>query len=315
MGHRLAMGLAAVLVIGPAAAAQQTIMPGTVEAVSLLGDSLRRPTLAPETEARLRGQLAEAEADLARNPRSADAAIWVGRRLGYLGHFREAIAVFSRGVSEHPDDARFYRHRGHRYITVRRFDRAIDDLLYAVALTRGKRDVVEPDGAPNARNIPVSSLQSNIRYHLALAYYLKGDFRSAARWWQEDLSRARNNDTRVAAGYWLYLSLRRMGRLTQASEVLGQFRPGMDIIENDAYYRLLLFFKGALPRDSVAAGGGADQALQDATVGYGLGAWDWVNGRREAAMATWKGILEAGNWPSFGYVAAEAEAARRSAGR
>ena len=291
--------------------AQQTFMTGEVEAISLLGDSLRRPVLPPATDARLQLQLADAQAELASHPRSADAAIWVGRRLGYLGHYREAIAVFSRGVSEHPNDARFYRHRGHRYLTVRRFDRAIDDLLYAVTLTRGKPDVVEPDGAPNARNIPVSSLQSNIRYHLALAYYLKGDFRSAARWWGEDLRRARNNDTRVAAGYWLYLSLRRMGQAAQAAEVLRQFRPGMDIIENDAYYRLLLLFRGDLPRDSVVSGGGTDQALQDATLGYGLGAWDWVNGRRDAALATWRRTLQGGSWASFGYIAAEAEVARR----
>jgi tetratricopeptide (TPR) repeat protein len=291
--------------------AQQPLIPGDVEAISLLGDSLRRPALVPATEARLREQLADAEADLASHPRSADAAIWVGRRLGYLGQYREAIAVFSRGVSEHPNDARFYRHRGHRYITVRRFDRAIDDLLYAVALTRNKPDVVEPDGAPNARNIPVSSLQSNIRYHLALAYYLKGDFRNAARWWGEDLRRARNNDTKVAAGYWLYLSLRRMGQAAQAAEVLKQFRPGMDVIENDAYYRLLLLFRSDLPRDSLAIGGGADQALQDATMGYGLGAWDWINGRRDAAIRTWQEVLQGGSWPSFGYVAAEADVARR----
>jgi tetratricopeptide (TPR) repeat protein len=308
--HIVALMVAVLATAGPLRA-QQTVLPGGVEAISLLGDSLFRPVLPPATEARFRQQLVDAEADLATRPGSADAIIWVGRRLGYLGHFREAIAVFSRGVSEHPNDARFYRHRGHRYITVRRFDRAIDDLLYAVTLTRNRPDVVEPDGAPNARNIPVSSLQSNIRYHLALAYYLKADFRNAARWWGEDLRRARNNDTRVAAGYWLYLSLRRMGQSAQAAEVLKQFRPGMEIIENDAYYRMLLFFKGDLPRDSVASRGGADRALQDATVGYGLGAWDWINGRRDAAMQTWRGILSAGSWPSFGYVAAEADLARR----
>ncbi|MBS1242205.1 MAG: Tetratricopeptide 2 repeat-containing protein [Gemmatimonadetes bacterium] len=211
MKHLVAVMVAVLATAGPLRA-QQTVLPGGVEAISLLGDSLFRPVLPPATEARFRQQLVDAEADLATRPGSADATIWVGRRLGYLGHFREAIAVFSRGVSEHPNDARFYRHRGHRYITVRRFDRAIDDLLYAVTLTRNRPDVVEPDGAPNARNIPVSSLQSNIRYHLALAYYLKADFRNAARWWGEDLRRARNNDTRVAAGYWLYLSLRRMGQ-------------------------------------------------------------------------------------------------------
>ena len=43
-------------------------------------------------------------------------------------------------------------------------------------LVAAKPDEVEPDGAPNARGIPRSTLQSNIWYHLGLAQYLAGDF-------------------------------------------------------------------------------------------------------------------------------------------
>src|SRR4029079_14854032 len=118
-------------------------------------------------------------ADLARDPSSADAAIWLGRRLAYLGRFPEAIEAFTQGIAIHPADARLYRHRGHRYITTRRFDREVADLTKASQLVAGKQDEVEPDGAPNKAGIPRSTLQSNIWYHLGLAQYLSGDFDAA----------------------------------------------------------------------------------------------------------------------------------------
>ena len=46
-------------------------------------------------------------------------------------------------------------------------------------LTSGLPDEVEPDGLPNAQNIPTGTLQFNIFYHLGLAHYLKGDLAAA----------------------------------------------------------------------------------------------------------------------------------------
>ena len=51
--------------------------------------------------------------------------IWYGRRLAYLGNYKEAIAIYTKGITLHPDNPRFYRHRAHRYITLRCFDNAI----------------------------------------------------------------------------------------------------------------------------------------------------------------------------------------------
>ncbi len=45
---------------------------------------------------------------------------------------------------------------------------------------------------------------------------------------------------------------------------------------------------------------------------YGVSAWWLVHGRRAKAQALWKSILAGPDWPSFGYLAAEAEAARDS---
>jgi len=43
-----------------------------------------------------------------------------------LGRFREAIAVYSIGIDGHPEDSRLYRHRGHRFISIRLFERAVE---------------------------------------------------------------------------------------------------------------------------------------------------------------------------------------------
>ena len=81
----------------------------------------------------------------------------------------------------------------------------------AYALIAGKKDEIEPDGAPNARNIPLTTLGSNIRYHLGLAYYLKHDWKKALRFFGEEVELADNDDRRISADYWYYLILRRMG--------------------------------------------------------------------------------------------------------
>jgi len=281
-----------------------------VEAVSLLGDSLRRPVLPASVEARMVAQLGEAEKEYGHR-QTADALIWVGRRTAYLGRFTESIAIYSSGLAKYRSDARLYRHRGHRYLTTRQIDRAIGDFQYAAQLTRGKPDQVEPDGQPNAKNIPTSTLQSNIWYHLGLAYYLKGDFRKALSAYRECLKVSKNDDMQVATRHWLYMTLRRMGRTDEAAEVLFPVRRDMNVIENHAYLRLLLLYQGGLSSDSLTAGGDGDAALQDATVSYGLGNWHFYNGRKEQAIAIWRRILETGPWASFGYLAAEAELARQ----
>ena len=281
-----------------------------IEAVSLLGQPLARPVLPEETRRRYEEALAEARQRNYADPGDVDGMIWLGRRTAYLGRFREAIEIYTRGIQRYPGDARLYRHRGHRYITIRQFDRAIADLERAAALIAGRQDQVEPDGLPNARNIPTSTLQSNIWYHLGLAHYLKGDFGRALGAYRECVDVSKNPDMLVATSHWLYMTLRRLGRAAEAADVLKPIRADLDVIENGAYHRLLLMYKGEMPVDSLlpAVAGGA---LDDVTTAYGVGNWYLYNGDATRAEEIFRRIVATGNWAAFGAIAAEAELATK----
>lgn len=283
-----------------------------VEAIALTGEPLSRPVPPAATLARMEQQLAEARAAWRHTPANADSIIWYGRRTAYPGRFNEAIAIFTDGIAKFPADARFYRHRGHRYITTRQLGKAIADLEQAYALTKDTPDEVEPDGQPNARNIPTSTLKGNIRYHLALAYYVNGDFAKALPLYQEDVAASRGNpDMLVASSHWLYMTLRRMGRNAEAAKVLVPIRKDMDVIENGTYHKLLLLYKGELTPRDLLGDFGTDGGLDDITTAYGVGNWHLYNGRRAEAEAMFRRIVSArGQWASFGYLAAEGELAR-----
>jgi tetratricopeptide (TPR) repeat protein len=281
------------------------------EATSLLGKPLVPAAQSGETRAVLEKNLAAARAEYERSPGDADAIIWLGRRLAYLGRYRDAIATFSVGIQKHPQDARMYRHRGHRHITVRELSKAVADLSRAAELVSGRPDEVEPDGQPNARNIPTSTLNSNVFYHLALAHYLDGDFESSLKAWRECERYSKNPDMLVATTHWLYMTLRRLDRIGEARQALEPITPDMDIIENGSYHRLLMVYKSIEKADALAASlkeGGLDAA----TIGYGLGNWHLYNGRRDQAVAQFRAVVERNpnQWPAFGYIAAEAELAR-----
>lgn len=287
--------------------------PDGAEAVSLLGTPLQAPALSAETRARLEANLAAAKAAYDHTPDNADSIIWLGRRTAYLGRYRDAIDVFTRGIELHPDDARLYRHRGHRWITVRELDRAIEDLDRAVALVRGQPDEVEEDGAPNRYNIPTSTLQSNIFYHLALAHYLKHDFEAALPVWREAMTVSTNDDMRVATSDWLYMTYRRLGRDAEAAQVLEPISADMRILENEAYHRRLLMYKGELAPEALLATD-SDDPVQIATYGYGVANWYLYNGDAARARALFRRILEGPNWAAFGAIAAEAELAAEGGG-
>jgi tetratricopeptide (TPR) repeat protein len=291
----------------PAATATSPDPP--VEAHSLLGEPLRRPQLPAERRERLEADLRDAEALHRAAPEDAEAAIWLGRRLAYLGRHRDAIEVFGEGIRRHPVDARFYRHRGHRWITVRELDRAIADLRRAAELVDGRPDEVERDGAPNRHGIPTSTLQTNIWYHLGLAHYLKGELEPALHAFRRCLALSANDDMRVATADWLYMTLRRLDRPAEARGVLTPIHREMRILENDAYHRRLLMYRGDLPPESLLARG-SDDPLQLVTQGYGLGNWYLYGGDTARAVEVFRDVLAAGSWAAFGHVAAEAELAR-----
>jgi tetratricopeptide (TPR) repeat protein len=281
-----------------------------VEAYSLFGTPLYPQTLAPEEKAKLDSNLAFAQAEYEKNSNDPERIIWLGRRLAYLWRYQEAIAVYSKGIALHPDYAKLYRHRGHRYITIREFDKAIADLEKAAKLIEGKPDEIEPDGAPNKYNIPTSTSHSNIWYHLGLAYYLKGDFENALRSYPECMKFSKiNDDMLCATSDWLYMAYRRLGRVDEAKKVLEPIHENMKILENYSYHKRLLMYKGLISPDSLLDTQNSSD-LDIATQGYGVGNWYFYNGQMEKAREIFEKVIKGQYWAAFGYIAAEADLKR-----
>jgi tetratricopeptide (TPR) repeat protein len=272
---------------------------------------IKVPEPSPAARREMEAKLAEARARYVRQPADADAVIWLGRRTAYLGRFDEAIGIYTKGIASHPRDARLYRHRGHRYLTVRCFDRAVKDLERAARLIKGKPDEVEPDGQPNAQNVPTSTTNSNIYYHLGLAHYLRGDFKRALAAYRKCMEFSKNPDMLTATAHWLYMTLRRLDRRAEAEHILALIRADMAVIENRDYHRLLLMYKGELtPEKLYAEATKAGGSLGFASTAYGVGNWHLYNGQPDKALKVFLKILDGPQTTSFGYIAAEAELAR-----
>jgi len=280
------------------------------EAWSLLSEPLFPAPLDGDVRASRIRALGSAVSAREADPDDPNAVIWLGRRLAYLGHYRKAVATYTAGIERWPDDPRLYRHRGHRFISLRRLDDAIADLSRAAALIEGLADEVEPDGLPNDRDIPTSTLGSNVWYHLGLVHYLKGDWAEAERCYLRCLEFSKNPDMLSATTHWLYMTLRRSGRVADARVLLDPITADMDIIENRAYHQLLLMYKGEIAPDALLKAaieaGGTDLA----TLGYGIGNWNVYDGDREEAERIFRRVVEAGTWPAFGHLAAEADLVR-----
>lgn len=290
---------------GPDAHTAATATAATAEATSLFGKPLYRPEVIPNAAA-LEANLDQARKNLVLHPDDPDALIWVGRREGYLWRYRDSLATFTRGIEQFPDNPRLYRHRGHRYLTLREFANAQADFERAAELMLLIPDEIEPDGAPNAAGKPRGTLRFNVWYHLGLAYYLQGDYANALKAYERTMAVSDNDDSIVATSDWMWMTLMRLGRKDDAAKVLAGIRPEMDILENDSYHRRLLMYKGlAKPTDLLAAKGVDSTAV--ATQGYGVGNYYLVTGQPAKAREVFDIVTSGPGWNAFGYIAAEAD--------
>lgn len=285
------------------------LLPEGAQAWSFLGTALFPPPLDAVRDSIRQEALRDAQAERDAHPDDPEAWIWLGRQEAYLGRYREAVTTFTEGFERFPEDARFLRHRGHRWITLREFPRAVEDLTRAAAMMGEAGAVIEPDGLPNPAGIPLTTLAFNVHYHRALALYLIGDLRRAEAAWRETLAVSDNPDLDVSARYWLYLTLRRQGRNAEAERLIADVHPDLPLLENDTYRDLLLHLRGDLAADDVLARAGGD--LPAVTALYGLAMGALLSGDAVEGMRTLQAILDRPmEWAAFGAIAAEMEVAR-----
>ena len=238
------------------------------------------------------------------NPNS-DNLIWIGRRHAYLGNYESAIKYFSQGISTYPLDARFYRHRGHRLITNRCFERAINDLKKAASLSNNKPNEIEPDGLPNALNIPTSTLKGNIYYHLGLAYYFESQLKDAMLAFEKCIELSKNNDSFVAAANWLYIIYYQLNKINKADKLLTKIDNQMNLIENHSYLIILNLYKDSNSIIEIEKKIFKEESLNNITVAFGLGNFYLLKGETEKAYKIYNLITNSDQWSSFAYIGAE----------
>ena len=269
------MSVAAAIALGPVLGAQggQTVQyrsPAGVEYRSL-----------PDTDA-----VRSARAALEAEPKNISRIIDLGGAQSGARQFREAIATFSRGLEIEPNHALLLRWRGHRYLSVREFDRAFADL------TRGGK---------------IDGTMYGIGYHLGVVQYLRGDFAAAAASFARAQPIAPDAGELAGSTDWLWMSLMRAGRGGEAKAMLDR-RPDSKPVTN-AYTRRLQLYRGEIGPDAVVTPADTDE-VQVATLAYGLGNWHLVRGDKAQARRWFERSVQSGGWPGFGFIVSEVELRR-----
>src|SRR5262245_14608821 len=273
--------VAATIALGTALEAGQTGAPA-VQYRSPEGVEYRA---LPDTDA-----VKSARAALAADPKNVARIIDLGVAESGARQFREAIATFTRGLEIEPNNALLLRWRGHRYLSVREFDRSLADL------TRGST---------------IDGTIYGIWYHLGVVQYLRGDFAGAAASFAKAQPIAPDAGELQGSVDWLWMSLSRAGRSAEAKAMLDRRldrRPDFTPVEN-AYTRRLKLYRGEIGPDALIAAADTDD-VQVATLAYGLGNWYLVRGDTAQARTAFERSVQSGGWPAFGFIVSEVELRR-----
>jgi tetratricopeptide (TPR) repeat protein len=234
------------------------------------------------------GAIARAESTLALAPRDVNRIIQLGLAQAAVRQYREAIETLTRGLALAPDNAPLHRERGHRYISVREFARALADL---------------------ERGLRLDATDYGLWYHLGVVRYLRGEFGAAAAAFARARPMAPDDNELAGSTDWLWMSLSRAGRRSEAAAVLEKLRDSLQVPAGYAYVQRLRLYQGRLkPEELIGAADTAD--IQLATLAYGIGNWYLVAGDTARARTYFRRAVAGGGWPAFGFIAAEVELAR-----
>ncbi|GMA30405.1 tetratricopeptide repeat protein [Litorihabitans aurantiacus] len=272
-------------------------------------------------------------------PTSIDRAVIAARLQGYLGQPAAAVDILSEALAENPGEIHLLRYRGHRRITLRDFDGAIDDLREAAAQIPDVPDELElyqNRVAPDAVNLVLgrslalphfprvedvedaaaadymTSLHAAIWYHLGVAEYVSGDLAAAAGTFARSFDASLHYEGKVASLDWQYMALRRLGRDGEAAALLDTFASVQHEWDaaGEGYDQRMRLYAGTLEADALRSEI-TGSAILTATLGYGLGNWYLYSGDVEAADAVFQDVLATGADAAFAYIAVESEIAGR----
>ena len=249
---------------------------------------------------------------------TVDTATWYGRILFYQGYTKESAAVYDQALKRFPNSGKLLRHRAHRHVSLREFDKSIELGLKAAKLYENQpleREKPGPDYFPGDPDV----VQYYLYYHLGQAYFGKHDFDNAAKWFAKSAEAAsftRDLEARTANGYWEYLSLARGGRLRDAQKVLDDYDLTLFEVHpkggSDTYFDGLQLFKGNRAADSFFSDKDSGRAFATAdgvaaSTAYSLANYYILRGEAEKAKPWLQRSINVDSWSFFARIQAEAD--------
>jgi len=234
------------------------------------------------------GAIARAEQALAAEPNNIERIIALGIAQSGVRQFREAIQTFTRGLRIDPKNAVLYRWRGHRFLSVRDYDRALADLNQGAS---------------------IDSSVYGIWYHLGILRYIRGEYAAAAEAFKRGLPIAPNAGERAGSYDWQWMALMRAGKEDAARALLRSMPDSVPIAAANAYSQRLRLYQGRIgPGDVFTPADTGDVAV--ATLSYGIGNWYLLRKETKRAKEWFERSVQSGGWPAFGFMASEAELKR-----
>lgn len=297
-------------------------LPGTPETFSLYGEPLHKSPIMlwlPSEKEAYKAKLKELHDNYLRSkqeylgdPEDPEKLLWYGRRTGILGNFMEAAGLYSIGVKKWPEDPRFYRFRGHRFIILRRIDLAIDDFNRAADLIKDRPDQMElyASGGRSENKMGVSSFNWNVYYHQGFTYFVAGKHREAVQAYRLCMKTSDNFESIVATSHWQYMVLLRLGRHDEAEKLLEPIEQGTELIEVGDYYQTLLMYKGSMAPEELLELARSEGPIRFMTRAQAIGNLHLSKGETGKAVEIFKEIMSAGSWTGGVYLMAEAELKR-----
>jgi tetratricopeptide (TPR) repeat protein len=235
-----------------------------------------------------KGVVAEARKKLEAEPRNVERLIALGDAHAAVWDIKAAIEAYNRALELSPGSALLHQQRGHRYLSIRRFDEARADLEKAVQL---------------------DAKLAGAWYYLGLLRYLVGDYEGAAAAYEKNIALGDKLESSIAGVDWLYMSYRRGKQDQKAAALLERVTPDMKIEGNARlYFNRLLLYKGLKKEAELFAGSPSDIELT--TLAYGVGNWHLYNGRAKEARGHFERAVSTSAWAALAFIAAEKELAR-----
>lgn len=232
------------------------------------------------------GPVARAAQALAADPRNVDKFIALGVAQAGARQAREAVATFTRGLAVSPNNALLLRWRGHRYLSLREFDKAMADFNRAAR---------------------IDSTIYGMWYHRGIVRFVRGDFAGAADDFARAIPLAPDPGELAGSTDWRWMSLARAGRAAEAKAFLAQ---RTDSLKTDvAYARRLKLYRGEITPEQLITPADTED-VQLATLAFGLGNWYLVHGDKSQARQWFERSVKSGGWMGFGFIVSEVELQR-----